>query len=107
MPGALNGKAAWIAIAATVILAASNWAYTAGSLSIQVAQNTKGQDRLDALIVPRLEVDAKLKSLDDKVIVVQEQVKKLTEQSASQTKEIIRSIRSLSRPPGYSGYDIP
>ncbi len=91
----MNGMRVWAGVALAFILALSGWAYSAGSLSTKVAQNTEKNTEQTLLYVPRTEIDAKLGNIQLQVESVKEDVGELKEQSVRQTAEIIRRIERL------------
>jgi len=93
-----NGMRVWIGVFLALILGLSGWVYSAGSLSKQVAQNTKKNDEQTQLYVPRTEIDAKLENIQLQVEAVKEDVGELKEQSVRQTAEIIRRIERIDSP---------
>jgi len=93
-----NGMRVWLGVGLALILALSGWVYSAGSLSSQVAQNTKINDEQKLLYVPRTEIDAKLENLQLQVGAVEGKVDAAAAQSARQTALIIRRIERLDTP---------
>ncbi len=93
-----NGLRVWIGVAFALILAASGWVYSAGSLSAKVAQNTKINDEQTLRYVPRNEIDVKLENIELQVGSVQKSVDAYAAQSERQTQEIIRRIERLPQP---------
>ncbi len=93
-----NGMRVWVSVGLAFILALSGWAYSAGSLSMRVAQNTEKNSEQALLYVPRTEIDAKLENIQLQVESVKEDVGELKAQSAQQTEEIIRRIERLMQP---------
>jgi len=92
----LNGStAAWVAIGVTMALTLLNGVYVGGSLTAQVTRNKEDLQNLPTIIVPRLEVEAKLEGLENQVEAVDEKVEELKVQSAKETEQIIRRIERL------------